>query len=62
MPPKDDEALAEAIARLMKDKGLGLALSANGRAKAEEYRWERVAGKIMEYYESVAQPTRLAVS
>lgn len=62
VPPKDDEALAEAIARLLKDRGLGLALSANGRAKAEGYRWERVAGKVLDYYESVSRLTRLAVS
>jgi len=62
VPPKDDEALAEAIARLMKDRGLGLALSANGRAKVEGYRWERVADKVLDYYESVTPPTRLAVS
>lgn len=62
VPPKDDEALAEAIARLMKDRGLGLALSANGRAKAEGYRWETVAGKVLDYYESVTPSSRVAVS
>ncbi|MCI0790816.1 MAG: glycosyltransferase family 4 protein [Chloroflexi bacterium] len=62
VPPKDDEALAEAIARLLKDKGLRMVLSANGRAKAEEYRWEMVAGRVLDYYETLSTSSKVAVS
>lgn len=60
--PKNDEALADAIARLMKDRGLRLALAANGRAKAESYQWERVAGSVLDYYETLTPASKVAVS
>ena len=50
VPPKDDEALARAITSLLKDPGLRARLGANGRQTAEEYSWERVAGRVMSYY------------
>ena len=62
VPPKDDEALAEAIARLLKNRGLALALAANGRAKAEGYRWERVAGSVLDYYKTLSPSSSVAVS
>ena len=62
VPPKDDEALADAIARIISNRGLGLALSSNGRAKAEGYRWERVAGRVLDYYETLTPSSKVAVS
>ncbi len=49
-PPKNDEALAEAIAALLKDPGLRRTLIANAERKADEFRWERVARRVMDYY------------
>ncbi len=49
-PPKDDDALADAIATLLRDPDLRATLAANGRLKAGEYRWERVAKRVMDYY------------
>ena len=53
VPPKDDRVLADAIELLLKDPVLRQRLAAGGRQKAEEYRWERVAGRVMEYYQFV---------
>ena len=50
VPPKDDEALAGAIEVLLKNAGLRTTLAANGRRKADHFRWDRVAGQVMDYY------------
>ena len=50
VPPKDDEALAGAIEALLKNAGLRTTLAANGRRKADQFRWDRVAGQVMDYY------------
>lgn len=50
VPPKNEEALAEGIASLLKDPGLRSTLAANGRRKVEEFRWDRVARQIMDHY------------
>jgi glycosyltransferase involved in cell wall biosynthesis len=39
VPPKDPDALAQAIRRLLTEPGLGARLSANARAKAEQFDW-----------------------
>ena len=55
VPPKDDVALAEAIDSLLHDAQLRGRLAANGLRTAERYRWESVAGRVMDYYGSVAE-------
>jgi phosphatidylinositol alpha-mannosyltransferase len=54
VPPKDDEQLAQAIGMLLRDPGLRDRLSANGVRRADEFRWERVAGRVIDYYEKCA--------
>lgn len=49
-PPKDDKSLADAIEVLLKDPELRNRLAANGRRKADEHRWERIARRVMDYY------------
>ncbi len=48
--PKDDEALAASIALLLKDPALCSRLGENGRQRAQEFSWDRVAGRVMGYY------------
>ena len=59
-PPKDEGALADAIAALLKDPALGARLARAGEALAQEYRWERVAGKVMDCYEASERRAELA--
>ncbi len=50
VPPKDDEALADAIGTLLESPELRAKLISNGRRTVQEFRWERVAGRVMDYY------------
>jgi phosphatidylinositol alpha-mannosyltransferase len=50
VPPKDDEALADAISKLLKNPELREQMAANGRKTVNEYRWEQVAGRVMDFY------------
>ncbi len=60
VPPKDSEALAEAIGTLLKDEGLRSSLAQNGLHRVEDFRWERVARRVMDFYETCME--RVAVS
>lgn len=51
VPPKDDEALAEAVMRLRGDPDLRESLAAQGQAQAAHYSWANVARRVMAYYE-----------
>ena len=50
-PHKDTEALAQSLARLIRDPALARALGARGRQTAEQYRWSVVASQVEQYYE-----------
>ena len=50
VPPKDDQALADTISILLRDQELRTTLGANGRLRVEEFRWERVARRVLDYY------------
>ena len=50
VPPKDDEALANAIVTLLKDPELRHDMAANGRKTVDKYRWEQVAGQVIDLY------------
>ncbi|MDP7114514.1 MAG: hypothetical protein QGH45_21255, partial [Myxococcota bacterium] len=47
----DGSALADAIELLLKDPALRVEMAANGRRKADEFRWERVAKRVLDYYD-----------
>ena len=54
VPPKDDEALADAIARLLRDPALRRRLGEGGIETVQQYSWEVVSGRVLEYYAECA--------
>ncbi len=50
VPPKDGAALASAIERLLADPGLRERLAGNASRTVDEYRWERVARRVLDHY------------
>jgi phosphatidylinositol alpha-mannosyltransferase len=50
VPPRDPAALASALSRLLADDELRGRMGAAGQARAREFSWERVAGKVDDYY------------
>ncbi len=54
VPPKDDEALADAIARLLRDPSLRRRLGEGGIETVQQYRWEVVSDRVLEYYAECA--------
>ena len=50
VPPKDADALATALIRLLKDPDLRARLGTAGRRAAARYDWARVADEVLDYY------------
>ena len=50
VPPRKPKAIAAATARLLADPALRAEMSASGRARAQEFSWERVTAKVEAYY------------
>lgn len=53
VPPRDDDALADAIARLLDDPSLARRLGAAGRLRARTFSWDAVATHIEDAYREV---------
>ena len=51
VPPRESEALAEAICRLLGDATLRATMGASGREHAGEFSWPRIASRIVAYYQ-----------
>ena len=51
--PKDPDALAAAIIRLLKDPKLREQFGARGQAIARHYSWDNVAHRVLSYYERI---------
>ena len=63
VPPKDEEALAQAITAVIDDGNLRQRLVAEGTRTADSFRWERVASRVMDYYdEFVPEQTAAATA
>jgi phosphatidylinositol alpha-mannosyltransferase len=55
VPPKDEAAMADAIKQLIENPGLRTQLGVDGRATVNQYRWERVADSVLDYYGEVKE-------
>ncbi len=55
VPKKDSDALATALGNLARDPELRRKLGGQGNRSAEEYRWEVVAGRVENYYNTCLQ-------
>ena len=53
-PPRDAEALAEAVDRLLADATRREQMGRAGTVRAEHYGWERVSARVLDYYQTVA--------
>ncbi|MBI2831821.1 MAG: glycosyltransferase family 4 protein [Chloroflexi bacterium] len=51
VPPRDAHLLAEALLSLMRDEPLRQKMGQNGLRTAQNYSWERVARRVLDYYE-----------
>jgi phosphatidylinositol alpha-mannosyltransferase len=58
--PRDPQALALAIVRVLADRTLQARLSANGRITAAQYAWPKVAARVLECYERARAGAALA--
>jgi phosphatidylinositol alpha-mannosyltransferase len=50
VPPRDEDKLAEAIIRLIKDEKLRQDMGARGKLKAEQYDWSILAKRVIDFY------------
>jgi len=50
VPPKDEEMLAQALISVMGDQPLRQQMGARGKLKAQEYGWEHIAQRVLDYY------------
>ncbi len=50
VPPRDPQALVDAISRLLADPELRARMGASGRERALQYSWENITAKVDDYY------------
>jgi phosphatidylinositol alpha-mannosyltransferase len=53
VPPRSPKALAAALATILADDDRREAMAASGMERAEEFSWERVTGRVEDYYRFV---------
>ena len=53
--PKDDKSLADTIDILLRNHDVRAQLVDEGRRTAESYQWERVASRVLTYYEEIIE-------
>jgi len=50
VPPKNEKMLAQALVSLMTDEPLRRQMGARGKLKAQDYSWEYIAQRVLDYY------------
>jgi hypothetical protein len=50
VPPRDSEALAAALAHLLRDPVLRERMGRSGRERAAQFGWENITAKVEDYY------------
>jgi phosphatidylinositol alpha-mannosyltransferase len=50
VPPKDVDALAKALATLLRDPGMRERFGASGKERARQFSWENITAKVDDYY------------
>jgi len=50
VPPKDSDALAEALRTLLQDPAMRARMAQSGRERAVQYSWENITAKVDDYY------------
>ena len=53
VPPKDDEAFAEAVKQLLRNREMAAEMGRVGAAEARQYSWEKVSQRVLNYYRAV---------
>ncbi len=53
VPPKNEPALTASLVRLLSDPDLMAQMSAAGKKRAEMFSWDKVAERVLAYYEEV---------
>ncbi len=53
VPPRDSESLAEALVRLLNDEPLRRSMGEKGLLRAQEFSWDEIALRVVEYYREV---------
>jgi phosphatidylinositol alpha-mannosyltransferase len=51
--PRDDERLAESLIRVLRDTDLRDTLARNGLVTVQQYSWDKIAGRVLDYYRAV---------
>lgn len=62
VPREDRDALANGLVHLLDDEGLRARLGETGRRRSLEYDWRRVTAHILDVYQDVLSPARVAVA
>ena len=59
-PPRDADAIAQAIVRIADHRELARRLSMDGRRAAWQYRWQRVATAVEDYYRQCIEEAKVS--
>jgi len=53
--PEDEQCLAEALIRLLKNPALRASMGRQGQAKAKDYSWQKVVQQVLDYYRELSE-------